>query len=419
MIRAQRAFALIEELCFERASATPGELKAARLLQQKLEELGVESRLEAFGQPWGRVKKVSLTTSDPAKQYPCAGYELSASTPDGGVDAPLLYVEKMQPLLLKKARGKIVLFHERLTPKAYRQLVDAGAAGFIASGGHFADDLPLPRCTLRGAQLFMPRIPGVFLHTRDAITLAASGAKNVRLELSLEEGMGQSHNVVADVRGTQCEDEIIAITAHYDTVPDVIGAYDNASGTAVAMELLRAFLNEPPRRTVRFIWCGSEETGLSGSLAYTDAHADELTNIKLVVNFDLAGAVLAEDHAVVMAEPALQDYLRYMALERGFPLRVDTSVLPSDATRFVDRGVPAVGFGRYGTETTATMHDRRDTTSFLSVRALAGTIDFSYAFVRRMANAYTVPVSCDIPDSLKEKITEYLFNRPPAKDGEV
>lgn len=64
-------------------------------------------------------------------------------------------------------------------------------------------------------------------------------------------------NIEAERRGTG--DGIVIIGAHYDTVDGSPGADDNGSGVAALLALARAFANEHPRRTIRFVAFANEE----------------------------------------------------------------------------------------------------------------------------------------------------------------
>ena len=55
-----------------------------------------------------------------------------------------------------------------------------------------------------------------------------------------------------------------------------ISAYDNGAGSVILVKLFEYFYNNKPTRTVRFIWCGSEEMGLLGSKAHVKLHEEEL-----------------------------------------------------------------------------------------------------------------------------------------------
>lgn len=66
------------------------------------------------------------------------------------------------------------------------------------------------------------------------------------------------------------------------------GVYDNGAGSVILMELARHYKQNPPKRNLTFCWYGSEECGLLGSKAYVAAHKDELKDVQLMVNVDVA-----------------------------------------------------------------------------------------------------------------------------------
>jgi hypothetical protein len=81
-------------------------------------------------------------------------------------------------------------------------------------------------------------------------------------------------NVIAEIPGTDKQDEVVMLGAHFDSWHYGTGATDNASGSAVMLEAMRILkaLNLPLRRTVRLaLWTG-EEQGLLGSRAYVNNH---------------------------------------------------------------------------------------------------------------------------------------------------
>ncbi len=83
-----------------------------------------------------------------------------------------------------------------------------------------------------------------------------------------------SFNVVAEIPGTDKQDEVIMLGGHLDSWHAATGATDNATGCAVMMEAVRILkaLGVQPRRTIRLaLWAG-EEQGLLGSKAYVKEH---------------------------------------------------------------------------------------------------------------------------------------------------
>jgi Zn-dependent M28 family amino/carboxypeptidase len=83
-----------------------------------------------------------------------------------------------------------------------------------------------------------------------------------------------SHNVIAEIPGTDLKDEIVMLGAHFDSWHSGTGATDNAAGSAVCMEAVRLLqtLGLKPRRTIRIALWSGEEQGLLGSRAYVAEH---------------------------------------------------------------------------------------------------------------------------------------------------
>lgn len=110
-------------------------------------------------------------------------------------------------------------------------------------------------------------------------------------------------NVIGLVPGERA-DEYVVIGAHFDHIgygevgsrkPGVHeihnGADDNASGSALVMELARRFAAGPkPKRSLLFIGFNGEERGLLGSNHYVENPAVPLEKTVAMVNFDMVGS---------------------------------------------------------------------------------------------------------------------------------
>ena len=70
-------------------------------------------------------------------------------------------------------------------------------------------------------------------------------------------------------------DEIVYVTAHFDSVNAGPGANDNASGVGAILEIATAINDLDIDREVRFVAFGGEEAGLLGSKAYVEALSDD------------------------------------------------------------------------------------------------------------------------------------------------
>ena len=111
-----------------------------------------------------------------------------------------------------------------------------------------------------------------------------------------------SRNVIVTKISDVYPDRVIVIGGHFDSVvydsgdPYIFapGADDNASGTAMVMEIARILANTPLKKTIRFVTFGAEEQGLLGSQFYVYYALQRGENIELMINADMIGN-LADD----------------------------------------------------------------------------------------------------------------------------
>jgi hypothetical protein len=98
-------------------------------------------------------------------------------------------------------------------------------------------------------------------------------------------GSHRSRNIVAVKPGMSSQQ--IVIGAHYDSVAAGRGAFDNASGVALMMQLADALRDEPTPYTLVFVAFGAEEAGLHGSAHYVAEMSEQArADTVLMVNFD-------------------------------------------------------------------------------------------------------------------------------------
>lgn len=105
----------------------------------------------------------------------------------------------------------------------------------------------------------------------------------------------KAKNVWGQVRGTHFPDSFLVISAHYDHLGKMgrstifPGANDNASGTAMMLELARYYAKNPQPFTLVFLAFTAEEAGLVGSKYFTENPPFALTAIRFLMNLDLEG----------------------------------------------------------------------------------------------------------------------------------
>ena len=418
-ISGKRMMSLLKKLGFERLSTFEGEKKAAEILCDEIRAIGLEPTVETFMAPRYTVTSCALEVTAPFnKAIECTGYGFTGNDAKDGIEAEFQYIEGFEPIDLVGVRGKIVMFTSGMSHTNYEALVKAGAVGFIATAGHFRDKLSetdLDERLLRSIYTEHGKIPGVCIRVKDALAIIPKHPARVKLTLAQEEGEAESQNVTCEIKGSEHPDEIIVYTAHYDTVRFSKGFFDNSTGSAMVMEMIRHYAENPPKRTVRFVFCGSEERGLLGSKDYVQKHAEELEKFRLCINLDMAGPILGREVANVTAEESLCHALSFMYKEIGYPMLVRQDIYSSDSIPFADKGIPAINFFRTAAPGSSQFHCRYDVIDILSGESLAKTTNFIKYFSDRVVNSTFFPIDRKMPNNMVEKLDKYLMKKKEEK----
>ena len=403
---------LVEKLSFVRYGGTEDELRAAKLLLEEIRAAGGQGELMDFTVPASDVEACSLSVASPfTREIPCVPYWLSGSLPEGGAELKFLYAPRGVEEDyggLDSLEGYAVLLNA-LSFDAYKLLFEKKAGAFITLQGRWFDDESgedLYSRTIRPKMQEVGRVPGFMITGRDATELVRDGAETLRLTLTQRDVEHTSRNVLAVVPGTELPGESLVLTAHYDSVPVGTGSWDNATGAANLTALYKYFVKHPTRRTLRFIWCGSEEQGLLGSKAWIEQHEALMPEVKFCFNFDMCGTVLGPNEIYVTGGDDLLHFAQQYAREVGWPANFVQKVHSSDSAPFADRGVPALGITRR--TNTAGIHIHQDLLFPLSAAAMGDIFAFSAGIIERTANARFLPVKTGMPDSMKEQLDKYF-----------
>jgi len=168
--------------------------------------------------------------------------------------------------------------------------------------------------------------------------------------------------------GGSGESEYIIIGAHYDHIGygEVgslarkgeegqihNGADDNASGSAMVLELAAALADARQKNPADFrrgilfaLWSG-EELGIIGSSYFAENPAVALEKVVAYLNFDMVGRM--KDNTLLLqgigSSPTWKKLLEKRNVPAGFNLVLqDDPYQPTDVTAFYPRGVPVLGF---------------------------------------------------------------------------
>jgi carboxypeptidase Q len=196
----------------------------------------------------------------------------------------------------------------------------------------------------------MDVIPQVLLAREDSLRIArliAHGEK-VQMMVSLPNKVGPtitSHNVIAEIKGSELPNEVVIFGAHLDSWNLGTGALDNGCNAALVIDTARAIKASGvrPRRTMRFILFSGEEQGMFGSLAYVRAHRKELDNVVAEVVLDAGdGAITGfSTGGRKDVDAALAPLLKPFSTRKAMEITNDAA-LGTDNYDFMIEGVPTL-----------------------------------------------------------------------------
>jgi aminopeptidase YwaD len=334
-----------------RPAGAPGAGEAAGYIAQTLAAYGYEVVRQPFTFPQFEERETSLQVGGAGMQasgaaelwtIPAHAMLYSAS---GTVQGALVFAgygraddfppEGLGGAIAVMERGENITFREK-AERAAR----AGAAAAVIYNNlprEFAGSLQVPSS-----------IPVVAISGQDGQRLRAlleQGPVTGRMTVDASVETRATENVIATrVPAGRPAAPRIVLGAHYDSVAIGPGANDNASGTAVILELARVLAAEDTGVALSVIAFGAEELGLLGSAHYVAGlPAAERARIRAMLNFDMVGVgqqlMVGGDERIarLVEEAAGQRGLRIGRLGQGSAQR-------SDHAPFIAAGIPAVFF---------------------------------------------------------------------------
>jgi aminopeptidase YwaD len=248
------------------------------------------------------------------------------------------------------------------------------------------------------------------------------------LKVQLKKETGRVSNVVAYLEGSDelLKKEIIVIGAHFDHLglggsssldPDPspkihFGADDNASGTALSLDLLHELMKKPSKRSLAVVFFNAEEQGLLGSKHFVSSwarFAPELGELKAMLNFDMVGrfdqklSVMGygsayeweqelENLKSVIASSAQANKLLPMAFQ-------ETAVGSSDHSSFIENKIPALFFT---TGAHADYHRHSDSSEKIKFNEMVKLRYFAHKLAEDLLDGLPLTFDPDILDNAND-----------------
>lgn len=229
----------------------------------------------------------------------------------------------------------------------------------------------------------------------------------VEVEVQIDKVYETDNNVVG-LLPAEGSDEYILIGAHYDHLgrgevnslaTDAErhaihrGADDNASGTALVMEMAEHFAllkRESPEllkvNLVFILWSG-EEIGLIGSSAFAEELPMDTSQVLAYFNFDMVG--MLKDRKLILqgmgSADIWEDMFKKLGEGRGFELSLNEDpYVPTDAMSLYKAGVPSVSFFTGLTDYYHKPSDSPETLNYIGMKDIGDFANFAISHI--MAN---------------------------------
>lgn len=406
------AWRVVESLTTEigpRPVGSPAMTRARDWGVATLKALGFQNvHVEAFTTPaWSRGVESAEVVSPYPQKLRILGLGHSASTPPGGLTAPVVVFRSYQEMLDQPPgalKGKIAVVTQvmRRTQdgegyEAINAVRTAGPAEAAKRGAvaylHRSLSTAEDREPHAGAAM-AGGIPAAALSPADAEQLERMAATGrpvlVRLDMtSSENPETTSWNVVGEIPGRERPKEVVLVGGHLDSWDPGTGAIDDGAGVAIATAAAKLASEQgPPARTIRVVMWGSEEQSGSGR-AYAAAHRLEADKIVVAGESDL-GADPVWSASIPRGSAKTPQMAAFASVLSG--LKVIASPEPprfggSDIEGLMAMGVPFVDFNQDATRYFDVHHSAHDTLDMVDPKSLSQNVAVWAAFLYTVANS--------------------------------
>lgn len=288
-------------------------------------------------------------------------------------------------LLQRRGAAAVILIADSVAEVGFDGLAAIRSRGsYDVEGGvsRFANQTARPVAGGRSNAPAAPPAPVLLARQRVASQLMKSG-EPVTIEIRIERFETPSVNVVGVIRGTDpvLRNEYVLYSSHqdHDGVRYAIdgdsvwaGADDNGSVSVALLAIARAFVKQPGKRSILFVYHGAEERGLLGSRYHAAHPVVPLKSIVAVLNGDMIGRNNPDSASLLGVQPPHRNStelvdmaLRANALTGKFsldslwdrPTHPEGWYFRSDHVPYARLNVPAI---EYSTNLHADYHTPRD-----------------------------------------------------------
>lgn len=332
----------LSEMCLKFPSyhaASPGERDRADYIERTFRSYGLKVRREAYPVRGWDFRAFSFYDVTANKDVPMAVCEYFSGSVD--FEGTLLVVtpEQVSDIERIAVAGQVIFLTAPLgvfsNGDFAEKLESLGAKAVIYA--HVHPDIGYPHTKLCRSP-YINTIGTCAVGPLGAAYLGANLDHIYRLRIDAHPYDTITENIVGFVEG---DDTKVVFGAHYDSAPHTQGAGDDASGTAMLLEMARLMKDKSCGHTLEFAAFSAEEycerppaRGPKGSNAYMEQHNGE--NIACYINFDdyCLSPLFAKERLCVGHIEKLPQI--------NWPCPAEDARLAGDDVSFYHRGYPVI-----------------------------------------------------------------------------
>ncbi|MCX8082548.1 MAG: GNAT family N-acetyltransferase [bacterium] len=337
----------IEYICKQIGHRAPGsknEYECAGYLKERLEKMGLDVCMEEFDSPSHIATSSFLISVEDNKKFTSLPVQFS---PVGKVEGELVFLGSADTPLpeTEQIKGRIGLLlseTDRFTRhRTVISLEERGLIGLVVVSSHFGT---IDTKVVREPDI---KMPVVAVSMEDGYELKRYEGKKFIMSVEGEkEKRNKSQNVVVKIEGKS--KEWFVIGAHYDSTPFIEGALDNASGTAVVLEVARILSQKRMNNTVYILFTGSKEYGGNdctgrGAQNFFKRRTAEIKHCTGYIDVDGVGDITGIPTLIIDGNERFKSFVRGITLSQRYQIKKRESPGGDNGVAY-QYGVPYIWF---------------------------------------------------------------------------
>ncbi|MFW9993142.1 MAG: M28 family peptidase [Candidatus Odinarchaeota archaeon] len=373
-----------------RPSGSEAARKTGAFIKNQFEQHGLHTSKQHFEHQSWTCESSELRID--GIEYPATALNFSGN---GELTGSCYYMARPSKEGLKRAKfdGKILLVesshgHGMHRTDIVKAAVEGGAIAYVQVSSIPGGVVETGNIGMKG----VVKIPALCISYEAGHFLLRNqktGKGEVTLKIKGKESTAQGENVIGDTN-IDSENNIIC-GAHYDTWELGPGAFDNGTGVATLLGLVKVLSEVKTKNTdpsLKFIAFGAEELGFKGAEAYCREQVDKKgSEVTMMVNFD--STAIPGGVRTVMVSNDLKRYHQVSKLVNIYGFDASMSMRPpygTDGFPFYLRKVPVINLQQMKESGPMYMHTAFDTPEKITEDCLKNSTAVASAILADLVN---------------------------------